>query len=75
MFKSLELKPWVSDLTGVVLLYPSNYLDYPLDGALCRLLDLLGAFVGDPRRQITIPNAVEPGLCPLPRSYLLLSAP
>lgn len=58
VFKSLELKPWVVDPAGAPL-YPSNYLYYPLYGALCRLLDLLGVFAGDPRRQMTILNAVS----------------
>ena len=44
-------------------LYPSNYLFYPVYGALCRGLDLLGVFAGDPRRQITILNAVSCSLC------------
>ena len=58
VFKSLELKPWVVDPANAPL-YPSNYLFYPLYGALCRLLDLLGVFPGDPRRQMTILNAVS----------------
>ena len=49
LFKSLELKPWVVDPANAPL-YPSNYLFYPLYGALCRLLDFLGVFAGDPRR-------------------------
>ena len=51
VFKSLELKPWVVDPANAPL-YPSNYLFYPIYGGLCRLLDLLGVFAGDPRRQI-----------------------
>jgi hypothetical protein len=62
VFKSLELKPWVVDPANAPL-YPSNYLFYPVYGALCRLLDLLGVFAGDPRRQLTILNAVSAGLC------------
>jgi hypothetical protein len=62
VFKSLELKPWVVDPANAPL-YPSNYLFYPLYGALCRLLDLLGVFAGDPRRQLTILNAVSASLC------------
>ena len=34
VFKSLELKPWVTDPANAPL-YPSNYLFYPLYGALC----------------------------------------
>ncbi|WP_425066516.1 hypothetical protein [Reyranella sp.] len=62
VFKSLELKPWVVDPANAPL-YPSNYLFYPVYGALCRLLDLLGLFAGDPRRQLTILNAVSASLC------------
>ena len=69
VFKSLELKPWATDPANAPL-YPSNYLYYPLYGALCRLLDLLGVFAGDPRRQITILNAVSCSLC-LAAVYLL----
>ena len=61
VFKSLELKPWVVD-PATAPLYPANYLFYPVYGALCRLLDLLGVFAGDPRRQITILNAVAASL-------------
>src|SRR5882724_1027676 len=61
VFKSLELKPWVVDPANAPL-YPANYLYYPLLGALCRLLDFLDIFAGDPRRQITIVNAVSGGL-------------
>ena len=43
VFKSLELKPWIVDPASAPL-YPANYLFYPLYGALCRLLDLLGIF-------------------------------
>ena len=70
VFKSLELKPWVTDPAHAPL-YPANYLFYPLYGALCRLLDLLGIFAGDPRRQMTILNAVSCSLC-LGIVYLLI---
>jgi hypothetical protein len=72
VFKSLELKPWVTDPANAPL-YPANYLFYPLYGALCRLLDTLGVFVGDPRRQMTILNAVSCSLC-LGVVYLLIRA-
>ena len=70
VFKSLELKPWVTDPANAPL-YPSNYLFYPLYGALCRLLDFLGVFAGDPRRQMTILNAVSCALS-LGIIYLLI---
>ena len=60
--KSIEVKPWIVDPAHAVL-YPSNYLFYPAYGALCRLLDLLGVFAGDPRRQFTILNAASASLC------------
>lgn len=70
VFKSLELKPWVTDPANAPL-YPSNYLYYPLYGALCRLLDFLGIFAGDPRRQMTVLNAASCALC-LGTVYLLV---
>src|SRR5258708_15950972 len=60
--KSIELRPWIVDPASAPL-YPSNYLFYPAYGALCRLLDLLGVFAGDPRRQMTILNAVSASFC------------
>ncbi len=72
MFKSLELKAWVVD-PAYAPLYPANYLFYPVYGALCRVLDLLGVFAGDPRRQITILNALSCSLC-LCAVYLLARA-
>ncbi|HEY2876094.1 MAG TPA: hypothetical protein VGJ56_29530 [Reyranella sp.] len=62
VFKAAELKPWISDPASAPL-YPSNYLFYPVYGALCRLLDSLGVLTGDPRRQITILNAASAALC------------
>ena len=70
VFKSLELKPWIDDPANAPL-YPANYLFYPLYGALCRLLDTMGIFAGDPRRQMTILNAVSCSLC-LGIVYLLI---
>ena len=72
VFKSLELKPWVVDPANAPL-YASNYLFYPVYGALCRLLDLLDVFAGDPRRQITLLNAVSASLC-AGAAYLLARA-
>lgn len=72
VFKSLELRPWVADPDSAPL-YPANYLFYPLYGALCRLLDLLGVYPGDPRRQMTILNAVSCSLG-LAVVYLLIRA-
>jgi hypothetical protein len=72
VFKSLELKPWVVDPANAPL-FAANYLYYPLMGAFCRALDLLGVFVGDPRRQITIVNALSGGIS-LGIVYLLIRA-
>ncbi len=72
VFKSLELKPWVVDPANAPL-YASNYLFYPFYGALCRLLDLLGVFAGDPRRQLTILNALSASLS-VGVAYLLARA-
>jgi len=72
VFKSLELKPWVVDPANAPL-FAANYLYYPLMGALCRALDLLGVFVGDPRRQVTIVNALS-GAISLAIVYLLIRA-
>jgi hypothetical protein len=72
VFKSLELKAWVVDPARAPL-FPSNYLFYPVYGALCRGLDLLGVFAGDPRRQITILNALCASFC-LCAVYLMVRA-
>jgi hypothetical protein len=62
VFKTVELKPWISDPASAPL-FPSNYLFYPVYGALCRLLDSLGVLTGDPRRQMTLLNAASAALC------------
>jgi hypothetical protein len=62
VFKAAELKPWIIDPASAPL-HPSNYLFYPVYGALCRLLDGLGILTGDPRRQLTILNAGSAALC------------
>ena len=62
VFKAIELGPWIADPAHAPL-YPSNYLFYPVYGAGCRLLDLLGVFAGDPRRQLTILNAASASFC------------
>lgn len=62
VFKTAELRPWIVNPAQAPL-FPSNYLFYPAYGALCRLLDGLGIYVGDPRRQLTILNAASAALC------------
>jgi hypothetical protein len=69
VFKSLELRPWVTDPANAPL-YPSNYLFYTFYGALCRLLDLLGVFQR-PAAADDHPNAVSCSLC-LGVVYLLI---
>jgi hypothetical protein len=61
IFKSLQLKPWVV-APATADLDPSNYLFFPAYGVLCRLLDLLGIWTGDPRRQMTVLNAASGAL-------------
>jgi hypothetical protein len=62
IFKSMEMKPWIADPRSATL-NASNYLYYPVYGALCRLLDGLGIYAGDPRRQMTILNALSASFC------------
>lgn len=57
VFKSMQLKPWVVD-PATAKLDQSNYLFFPFYGVLCRALDALGIWTGDPRRQMTILNAL-----------------
>ena len=72
VFKAMELKPWIVDPAHAKL-YPANYFFYPVYGALCRLLDGLGVFAGDPRRQLTILNAASASVC-LGVVYLMVRA-
>jgi hypothetical protein len=62
VFHSYQLRPWITDPANAQL-DQSNFLYYPIFGAGCRLLDLLGIFVGDPRRQVTILNALCGAVC------------
>jgi hypothetical protein len=62
IFKSMEMKPWIVDPRSATL-NASNYLYYPVYGALCRVLDWLGVYVGDPRRQMPILNALSASFC------------
>jgi hypothetical protein len=70
VFKAMQLKPWVVAPANAEL-DPSNYLFFPTYGALCRLLDWLGVWPGDPRKQMTILNAVS-GAFSAAIFYLLL---
>lgn len=62
VFKAIQAKPWISN-PATAQLDPSNYLYFPFVGAFCGLLDLIGVFTADPRRQITIVNAFSATLC------------
>lgn len=62
IFKAVQAKPWISNPAAAPL-DPSNYLYFPFVGVFCRLLDLLGVFAGDPRRQLSIVNAFSAALC------------
>jgi hypothetical protein len=62
IFKSMEMKPWIAD-PGSASLNASNYLYYPVYGALCRALDGLGVHAGDPRLQMPILNALSASFC------------
>ena len=56
MYKSIQAEPWIADPSRARL-DPSNYLYFPLYGALCRLLDWLGIDRGVPWRQFAWLNA------------------
>ena len=45
MYKSIQAEPWIAD-PAHARLDPSNYLYFPLYGALARLLDWLGILRG-----------------------------
>jgi hypothetical protein len=56
MFKSIQAEPWIAD-PGHARLDPSNYLYFPLYGALARLLDALGILRGQAWKQFAYLNA------------------
>jgi hypothetical protein len=56
MYKSIQAEPWIAD-PARARLDPSNYLYFPLYGALCRLLDWIGIDRGVPWRQFAWLNA------------------
>jgi len=56
MYKSIQAEPWIAD-PATARLDPSNYLYFPLYGALCRLLDALGIERGVPWKQLAYLNA------------------
>ena len=62
MYKSIQAEPWIADLAHAQL-DPSNYLYFPLYGALARLLDALGILRGVPWKQFAYLNAFWASLC------------
>ena len=62
VFKAVTIKSWVADPANASL-DTSNYLYYPVMALLCRLLDGIGIFPGDPRHQLTVINAFSAAIC------------
>ena len=62
MYKSLQAEPWIADPAHATL-DPSNYLYFPLYGALCRLLDSVGILRGSAWQQFAYLNAFWASLC------------
>jgi len=62
VFKAMTIKGWVADPANSSLDL-SNYLYYPAMAVLCRLLDLVGIYSGDPRHQLTLINAFSASIC------------
>ncbi|HTR83793.1 MAG TPA: hypothetical protein VMI56_04910 [Reyranella sp.] len=56
MYKSIQAEPWISDFRHARL-DPSNYLYFPLYGALAKLLDTLGILRGVAWKQFAYLNA------------------
>ena len=56
MYKSIQAEPWISDPANARL-DASNYLYFPIYGALCRLLDWIGIQRGVPWKQFAYLNA------------------
>ena len=57
MYKSIQAEPWIAD-PAHARLDPSNYLYFPLYGALARVLDALGILRGLPWKQFAYLNAL-----------------
>jgi hypothetical protein len=57
MYKSIQAEPWIAD-PAHARLDPSNYLYFPLYGALARTLDALGILRGVPWKQFAYLNAL-----------------
>jgi hypothetical protein len=57
MYKSIQAEPWIADPARAQL-DPSNYLYFPLYGALARVLDAIGLWRGVPWQQFAYLNAL-----------------
>ena len=57
MYKSIQAEPWIAD-PAHARLDPSNYLYFPLYGALARVLDTLGILRSVPWKQFAYLNAL-----------------
>lgn len=62
VFKALTIKQWLNNPAEATL-DRANYLYYPLMAVLCRVLDLVGIWPGDPRHQLAIINALFAAAC------------
>lgn len=62
MYKAIQTEPWIAN-PATARLDDSNYLYFPLYGALCRLLDWLGIERGVPWKQLAYLNAFWASLC------------
>jgi len=62
MYKSIQAEPWIADPARASL-DPSNYLYFPLYGALSRGLHALGILRGVPWQQFAYLNALWASLC------------
>lgn len=56
MYKSIQGEPWITEFSNARL-DPSNYLFFPLYGAMCKALDALGILRGVPWKQYAYLNA------------------
>jgi hypothetical protein len=70
MYKSIQLEAWIHTPANARL-DPSNYIYFPVYGALCRFLDWIGVFRDLASKQIAVLNAGAAGLA-LAAIYVLV---
>jgi hypothetical protein len=70
LFKSIQLEPWIRS-PDTARLDASNYIYFPVYGALCRVLDWIGVYHGLARKQIGLLNAGSAGIA-LAAIYVLV---